>query len=85
MMFTLDNLFFCMCVNRNLRKTESKKDKLENQLNSVGAKVNELKEKYITIQWFHLLFLVFTLPFVLYSICMENIFYYCFHPADLHI
>lgn len=85
MMFTLDNLFFCMCVNRNLRKTESKKDKLENQLNSVGAKVNELKEKYITIQCFHLLFLVFTLPFVLYSICMENIFYYCFHPADLHI
>ncbi|XP_029699181.1 cytoplasmic dynein 2 heavy chain 1 isoform X3 [Takifugu rubripes] len=30
----------------NLRKTESKKNKLENQLNSVGAKVNELKEKF---------------------------------------
>lgn len=68
MMFTLDNILFCMCVNRNLRKTESKKNKLENQLNSVGAKVNELKEKYITIQWFHLLFLPITLPFVLYSI-----------------
>lgn len=81
-MITLDNLFFCVCVNRNLRKTESKKDKLENQLNSVGAKVNELKEKYITIQWFHLLFLVFTLPFVLYSIFMENLFY-CFHPGPL--
>ncbi|XP_029026743.1 cytoplasmic dynein 2 heavy chain 1 isoform X2 [Betta splendens] len=30
----------------NLRKTESRKNKLENQLNSVGAKVNELKEKF---------------------------------------
>ncbi|CAF93625.1 unnamed protein product, partial [Tetraodon nigroviridis] len=30
----------------NLRKTESKKNKLENQLNSVGTKVNKLKEKF---------------------------------------
>ncbi|XP_068440329.1 cytoplasmic dynein 2 heavy chain 1 isoform X1 [Clinocottus analis] len=30
----------------NLRKTESRKNKLEVQLNSVGAKVNELKEKF---------------------------------------
>uniref|UniRef100_A0A8C9YPH8 Cytoplasmic dynein 2 heavy chain 1 n=1 Tax=Sander lucioperca TaxID=283035 RepID=A0A8C9YPH8_SANLU len=30
----------------NLRKTESRKNKLEDQLNSVGAKVNELKEKF---------------------------------------
>lgn len=36
----------CVCVFRNLRKTESRKNKLEDQLNSVGAKVNELKEKY---------------------------------------
>lgn len=33
-------------LSRNLRKTESRKNKLEAQLNSVGAKVNELKEKY---------------------------------------
>lgn len=63
MMFTLDNLLFCMCVNRNLRKTESNKNKLENQLNSVGAKVKELKEKYITIQWFQCYFC--PLPFLL--------------------
>uniref|UniRef100_A0A4W6FB11 Dynein cytoplasmic 2 heavy chain 1 n=1 Tax=Lates calcarifer TaxID=8187 RepID=A0A4W6FB11_LATCA len=31
----------------NLRKTESRKNKLEDQLNSVGAKVSELKEKYL--------------------------------------
>lgn len=44
------NMFvFSVCVNRNLRKTESRKNKLENQLNSVGAKVTELKEKYVTI------------------------------------
>ncbi|CAG6004611.1 unnamed protein product [Menidia menidia] len=30
----------------NLRKTESRKNKLEDQLNSVGAKVNKLKEKF---------------------------------------
>ncbi|XP_076002176.1 cytoplasmic dynein 2 heavy chain 1 isoform X2 [Genypterus blacodes] len=30
----------------NLRKTENRKNKLEEQLNSVGAKVNELKEKF---------------------------------------
>ncbi|KAJ7995299.1 hypothetical protein DPEC_G00243100 [Dallia pectoralis] len=30
----------------NLRKTESRKTKLEEQLNSVGKKVNELKEKF---------------------------------------
>uniref|UniRef100_A0A7N9ATV1 Cytoplasmic dynein 2 heavy chain 1 n=1 Tax=Mastacembelus armatus TaxID=205130 RepID=A0A7N9ATV1_9TELE len=30
----------------NLRKTESRKNKLEDQLNSVGAKVKELKEKF---------------------------------------
>ncbi|KAL2095874.1 hypothetical protein ACEWY4_008022 [Coilia grayii] len=30
----------------NLRKTESRKNKLEEQLNSVGQKVNELKEKF---------------------------------------
>ncbi|XP_029136209.2 dynein cytoplasmic 2 heavy chain 1 [Labrus bergylta] len=30
----------------NLRKTESRKNKLEDQLNSVGAKVNDLKEKF---------------------------------------
>uniref|UniRef100_W5MJK1 Cytoplasmic dynein 2 heavy chain 1 n=1 Tax=Lepisosteus oculatus TaxID=7918 RepID=W5MJK1_LEPOC len=30
----------------NLRKTESRKNKLEDQLNSVGQKVNELKEKF---------------------------------------
>ncbi|CAL8361611.1 unnamed protein product [Merluccius merluccius] len=30
----------------NLRKTENRKNKLEDQLNSVGAKVNELKEKF---------------------------------------
>ncbi|XP_028975291.2 cytoplasmic dynein 2 heavy chain 1 isoform X3 [Esox lucius] len=30
----------------NLRKTESRKTKLEEQLNSVGEKVNELKEKF---------------------------------------
>uniref|UniRef100_A0A4W6F7X0 Cytoplasmic dynein 2 heavy chain 1 n=1 Tax=Lates calcarifer TaxID=8187 RepID=A0A4W6F7X0_LATCA len=30
----------------NLRKTESRKNKLEDQLNSVGAKVSELKEKF---------------------------------------
>ncbi|XP_052360063.1 cytoplasmic dynein 2 heavy chain 1 isoform X2 [Oncorhynchus keta] len=30
----------------NLRKTESRKTKLEEQLNSVGQKVNELKEKF---------------------------------------
>lgn len=51
----------CMFVNRNLRKTESRKNKLENQLNSVGAKVNELKEKYIPV-------LPFVLPLVLYFI-----------------
>lgn len=33
-------------VSRNLRKTESRKNKLEDQLSTVGAKVNELKEKY---------------------------------------
>lgn len=38
--------FLCF-VFRNLRKTESRKNKLEEQLNSVGAKVNELKEKYV--------------------------------------
>ncbi|XP_076138461.1 cytoplasmic dynein 2 heavy chain 1 [Alosa pseudoharengus] len=32
----------------NLRKTESRKNKLEEQLNSVGQKVNELKEKFQT-------------------------------------
>uniref|UniRef100_A0A3Q3WZD5 Cytoplasmic dynein 2 heavy chain 1 n=1 Tax=Mola mola TaxID=94237 RepID=A0A3Q3WZD5_MOLML len=31
---------------QNLRKTESRKNKLEDQLNSVEAKVNELKEKF---------------------------------------
>uniref|UniRef100_A0A665UBA6 Dynein cytoplasmic 2 heavy chain 1 n=1 Tax=Echeneis naucrates TaxID=173247 RepID=A0A665UBA6_ECHNA len=31
----------------NLKKTESRKNKLEDQLNSVGAKVSELKEKYL--------------------------------------
>ncbi|XP_034023634.1 cytoplasmic dynein 2 heavy chain 1 [Thalassophryne amazonica] len=30
----------------NLRKTESRKNKLEEELNSVGAKVNELKDKF---------------------------------------
>ncbi|XP_008299945.1 cytoplasmic dynein 2 heavy chain 1 [Stegastes partitus] len=30
----------------NLRKTESRKNKLEDQLNTVGVKVNELKEKF---------------------------------------
>ncbi|KAM4566457.1 cytoplasmic dynein 2 heavy chain 1 isoform 3-T3 [Odontesthes bonariensis] len=30
----------------NLRKTESRKNKLEDQLSSVGAKVNKLKEKF---------------------------------------
>ncbi|XP_024132434.1 cytoplasmic dynein 2 heavy chain 1 [Oryzias melastigma] len=30
----------------NLRKTESRKNKLEDQLNNVGAKVNKLKEKF---------------------------------------
>lgn len=40
----------CVCVSRNLRKTESRKNKLEDQLNSVGAKVNELKEKYVSFQ-----------------------------------
>ncbi|XP_025753905.1 cytoplasmic dynein 2 heavy chain 1 isoform X2 [Oreochromis niloticus] len=30
----------------NLRKTESRKNKLEDQLSTVGAKVNELKEKF---------------------------------------
>ncbi|XP_061923239.1 dynein cytoplasmic 2 heavy chain 1 isoform X1 [Entelurus aequoreus] len=30
----------------NLKKTENRKNKLENQLDSVGAKVNELKEKF---------------------------------------
>lgn len=40
-------VFFCVCdVCRNLRKTESRKNKLEDQLNSVGARVHELKEKY---------------------------------------
>lgn len=52
MMIIQDNLFvFYVCVNRNLRKTENRKNKLENQLNSVGVKVNELKEKYIDIQF----------------------------------
>uniref|UniRef100_A0A3Q1HTI5 Cytoplasmic dynein 2 heavy chain 1 n=1 Tax=Anabas testudineus TaxID=64144 RepID=A0A3Q1HTI5_ANATE len=30
----------------NLKKTESRKNKLEDQLNSVGARVNDLKEKF---------------------------------------
>ncbi|XP_034460809.1 cytoplasmic dynein 2 heavy chain 1 isoform X1 [Hippoglossus hippoglossus] len=33
-------------LHENLRKTESRKNKLEHQLNSVGAKVSELKEKF---------------------------------------
>lgn len=37
---------FFVFVSRNLRKTESRKNKLEDLLNSVGARVNELKEKY---------------------------------------
>lgn len=38
-----------MFVSRNLRKTESRKNKLEDLLNSVGARVNELKEKYVRV------------------------------------
>lgn len=41
-------------VSRNLRKTESRKNKLEDLLNSVGARVNELKEKYAIISYFSL-------------------------------
>lgn len=33
-------------LRENLRKTESRKNKLEDLLNSVGARVNELKEKF---------------------------------------
>lgn len=46
--------FFAMFVfvSRNLRKTESRKNKLEDLLNSVGARVNELKEKYAIISCF---------------------------------
>uniref|UniRef100_A0A3P8WNV8 Cytoplasmic dynein 2 heavy chain 1 n=1 Tax=Cynoglossus semilaevis TaxID=244447 RepID=A0A3P8WNV8_CYNSE len=33
-------------IEPNLRKTENRKNKLEDQLNSVGAKVSELKEKF---------------------------------------
>lgn len=39
-------MLFFVFVSRNLRKTESRKNKLEDLLNSVGARVNELKEKY---------------------------------------
>uniref|UniRef100_A0A4W5MTR9 Dynein heavy chain coiled coil stalk domain-containing protein n=1 Tax=Hucho hucho TaxID=62062 RepID=A0A4W5MTR9_9TELE len=44
----LQHHLMCVCVSvcRNLRKTESRKTKLEEQLNSVGQKVNELKEKF---------------------------------------
>lgn len=50
----------CVYVNSNLKKTESRKNKLENQLNSVGAKVNELKEKYITIQQYFFFFALYS-------------------------
>lgn len=48
--------YFYVCTFRNLRKTESRKNKLEDQLNSVGAKVNELKEKYASS---HLILLLY--------------------------
>lgn len=41
--------FSFVFVSRNLRKTESRKNKLEELLNSVGARVNELKEKYVLV------------------------------------
>lgn len=62
---SLKTTFVCVCTNRNLRKTESKKNKLENQLNSVGAKVNELKEKYIAIHQFYFVF-----PSLFSSFCL---------------
>lgn len=42
-------------VSRNLRKTESRKNKLEDLLNSVGARVNELKEKCVLVLSLHAL------------------------------
>lgn len=50
--------FSFLFYSRNLRKTESRKNKLEDLLNSVGARVNELKEKYVLV----LLLMLFTLP-----------------------
>lgn len=68
-----------MNVFRNLRKTESRKNKLENQLNSVEAKVNELKEKYVSFQAFYLLFLSL-IPLVLLStFCFLFVFLYLTH------
>lgn len=45
--------FSFVCLSRNLRKTESRKNKLEDLLNSVGARVNELKEKYVLLSLLH--------------------------------
>lgn len=50
-------------VSRNLRKTESRKNKLEDQLSTVGAKVNELKEKYAS--FLHQLILLYCVVCVL--------------------
>lgn len=50
-------------VSRNLRKTESRKNKLEDQLSTVGAKVNELKEKYAS--FLHQLILLYCVVWVL--------------------
>lgn len=50
-------------VSRNLRKTESRKNKLEDQLSTVGAKVNELKEKYAS--FLHQLILLYCVVCIL--------------------
>lgn len=56
-----------VCVSRNLRKTENRKNKLEEQLNSVGAKVNELKEKYVSVWLLGPLILSYSVRFHLWN------------------
>lgn len=61
-------------VSRNLRKTESRKNKLEDQLSTVGAKVNELKEKYAS--FLHQLILLYCVVWVLllvFACCCLNL------------
>lgn len=78
-------------VSRNLRKTESRKNKLEDLLNSVGARVNELKEKYVIISYFSLSSpsLLFCFYFlgekVLWFLCFSSCFLFSKDSAQIVI
>lgn len=81
-------------VSRNLRKTESRKNKLEDLLNSVGARVNELKEKYAIISYFILsspsllfssLLFYFLEEKVLWFLCFSSCFLFSKDSAQIVI